>query len=250
MTIYLYKKTHNKTGLQYLGKTIQPDPHKYKGSGVYWTDHINQHGYDVTTEILKECETKDELMEWGLYYSTLWNIVDERDSTGKKTWANLEPESGAGFTSEQARLVSKNRIDAGSHHLMKRSDGTSLTAVRTTNGTNPFSKRQDGSSLATDRVEAGTHNFLGDGEFQRSVQQKLIAAGTHHLLNKEAASIRSKKRVNSGKHNFLGPDINKELLARGKHPSQIVWTCEHCGTTGKGKGIFTRFHGDKCKEKL
>jgi len=33
--IYLYKKTHNETGLQYLGKTIR-DPHKYPGSGLYW----------------------------------------------------------------------------------------------------------------------------------------------------------------------------------------------------------------------
>jgi len=34
MTIYLYKKTHNVTGLQYLGKTTR-NPFTYKGSGVY-----------------------------------------------------------------------------------------------------------------------------------------------------------------------------------------------------------------------
>lgn len=61
MTIYLYKKTHNKTGLQYLGKTKSKDPHKYKGSGVYWTSHIKKHGYDVTTEILRECSTMEEI---------------------------------------------------------------------------------------------------------------------------------------------------------------------------------------------
>ena len=37
--IYLYKKTHNKTGLKYLGKTISKDPYTYSGSGVYWTRH-------------------------------------------------------------------------------------------------------------------------------------------------------------------------------------------------------------------
>ena len=37
--MYLYVKTHNKSGLKYLGKTIQ-NPFKYKGSGTYWLRHI------------------------------------------------------------------------------------------------------------------------------------------------------------------------------------------------------------------
>jgi len=54
MTIYyLYIKTHNITGLKYLGYTKRKDPYKYKGSGDYWTKHINKHGYDVTTEIFQ-----------------------------------------------------------------------------------------------------------------------------------------------------------------------------------------------------
>ena len=96
MIIYLYKKTHNITGLKYLGKTEKSNPYNYKGSGKYWTAHIKEHGYDVTTEIIRVCESKEELKEWGLYYSKLWNIVNECDSNGKKTWANLIPESGAG----------------------------------------------------------------------------------------------------------------------------------------------------------
>jgi len=44
MTIYLYKKTHNITGLQYLGKTISKDPYSYTGSGVRWTNHLKKHG--------------------------------------------------------------------------------------------------------------------------------------------------------------------------------------------------------------
>ena len=90
MTIYLYVKSHNKTGLKYLGKTIKQDPHKYTGSGKYWLRHLDQHGYDYTTEIIRECQTEDELIEWGLYYSSLWNIVDS------KNWANLKEEAGDG----------------------------------------------------------------------------------------------------------------------------------------------------------
>jgi hypothetical protein len=98
MTIYLYMKTHNKTGLKYLGKTIR-DPFVYKGSGTIWLSHIKKHGYDITTEILKICETNEEIKEWGLYYSELWNIVNDRDERGNKTWANLKPEEGTGFAS-------------------------------------------------------------------------------------------------------------------------------------------------------
>lgn len=69
MNIYLYVKTHKQTGLKYLGKTTSKYPHTYPGSGVYWRNHLDKHGYDYTTEIIRECKTKKELAEWGLYYS-------------------------------------------------------------------------------------------------------------------------------------------------------------------------------------
>lgn len=88
-TIYLYLKTHNKTGLKYLGKTVN-DPYTYKGSGKIWKHHIKKHGYDVTTEILLETEDETELRETGLKYSELWNIVES------KSFANLKSEDGDG----------------------------------------------------------------------------------------------------------------------------------------------------------
>lgn len=97
MTIYyLYIKTHNKTGLKYLGHTSKQDPFSYKGSGVYWNNHLAKHGYDVTTEILKECSSKEEIREAGIYYSLLWDVVNACDENGNKSWANLIPEMGDG----------------------------------------------------------------------------------------------------------------------------------------------------------
>lgn len=86
---YLYLKTHNKTGLKYLGKTHR-DPFKYKGSGVRWLKHLKVHGNDVKTEILKECSDKNEVIFWGEYYSDLWNVVESND------FANLQRETGDG----------------------------------------------------------------------------------------------------------------------------------------------------------
>ena len=90
MNIYLYVKTHNKTGLKYLGKTISKNPHRYRGSGLYWIKHLKVHGADYTTEIIKECHSKEELKKWVLYYSDLWNVVKSKE------WANLKPENGDG----------------------------------------------------------------------------------------------------------------------------------------------------------
>lgn len=89
---YLYIKTHNITGLKYLGKTTR-DPFMYQGSGLHWTNHINVHGYDVTTELLndgKPYENENEFKTAAIEFSLKNNIVESKD------WANLKIESGDG----------------------------------------------------------------------------------------------------------------------------------------------------------
>jgi uncharacterized iron-regulated protein len=108
MTIYLYKKTHRVTGLNYLGKTISKDPYSYTGSGIYWRQHLDQYGYDIDTEILRECLTVEELKQWGEYYSKLWNVVES------KAWANLIEESGPGgiWSKESKEKLSRTTKEA------------------------------------------------------------------------------------------------------------------------------------------
>jgi hypothetical protein len=110
MAIYLYKKTHQETGLKYLGKTIQ-DPYKYKGSGKRWINHIKKHGYKVDTEIIKECSSAEELKFWGEHYSKLWNVVESSE------WANLKPESGdGGSTPEMWKKISNTMKGRPAHN--------------------------------------------------------------------------------------------------------------------------------------
>lgn len=87
---YLYKKTHNKTGLKYLGYTENDDVFLYKGSGKRWLDHLKKHGYDIHTEILIVTYSHDEIKAMGEYYSKIWNIVESKE------WANLTVEEGRG----------------------------------------------------------------------------------------------------------------------------------------------------------
>lgn len=105
MTIYLYVKTHNKTGLKYLGKTTK-DPHTYLGSGVDWKLHLKEHGEEHSTEIIRECQSNQELNGWGRYYSNLWNVADSLE------WANRIPETGGGgnHTEERKELFRQQQL--------------------------------------------------------------------------------------------------------------------------------------------
>lgn len=90
-TYYLYVKTHNKTRLNYLGFTIR-DPYKYNGSGKYWLNHLKQYGTDLSTKIIFETSSYDELKQIGLFFSNIFDVVQSDN------WANLKPEYGdSGF---------------------------------------------------------------------------------------------------------------------------------------------------------
>jgi hypothetical protein len=89
MIIYLYKKTHNTTGLKYLGKTTK-NPHTYMGSGKMWLRHIKKYGNNISTEIIFQTEDIDEFRRFSLEYSIKNDIVNSIE------WANLILETGTG----------------------------------------------------------------------------------------------------------------------------------------------------------
>jgi hypothetical protein len=93
---YLYIKTHNITGLKYLGQTSKQDPYKYCGSGKDWVSHLKEHGFTVRTEIIGVCSTKQELNDLGRYYSNFYKILTAVDDFGNRVWANRIPETGGG----------------------------------------------------------------------------------------------------------------------------------------------------------
>lgn len=118
MTIYLYIKIHNTTGLKYLGKTSRADPFSYLGSGVYWRRHLQKYGNDFSTIILKECSSNEEVKKWGTFYSNLWDIKNSPE------WANLVTEEGAGgatygFLGKKHSLESIEKIKKNTKGLAK-----------------------------------------------------------------------------------------------------------------------------------
>jgi len=226
LPIYLYIKTHNKTGLKYLGQTKSKDPHRYKGSGSYWLDHLKVHGNDYTTDILHECDSKKEIKRLGTYYSNLWDIVEARDELGKKLWANLKPETGDGVDSISATRENLRRVESGTH---------------------PWVGGEVARKSNQKRIENGTHPFLG-GELQSKTNQKRIADGTHLFLNGDYKLQNNLKRVANGTHNLLGGDVVRKQLENGTHPSQIKVTCPYCNKTGS-RCNMKRWHFENCKLK-
>lgn len=130
--IYLYVKTHNKTGLKYLGKT-KHNPHKYQGSGTYWKRHIKKYGYDVTTEIVFQSDDIQTFKQKCIYYSILWNIVESSE------WANLVEENGVGGSnSRSAKLAWETKRNNGTHNNSHTAEALAkCKQTKIKNGTNP-----------------------------------------------------------------------------------------------------------------
>jgi len=99
----LYLKTHNKTGLKYLGKTTR-NPYDYNGSGKYWLNHLSKHGNDISTELLYQTADENEFRKVAVMFSKLYNIVDSND------FANLCEEQGQGghtlYSKERNKKIS------------------------------------------------------------------------------------------------------------------------------------------------
>jgi hypothetical protein len=106
------------------------------------------------------------------------------------------------------------------------------------NGTHPWLSGIHQRANAQKRLAEGTHNLL-DGTVSSLVQKAKVAAGTHHFLGGDIQRANNIKRITNGTHPFLGPNS----------PSQLKWTCEHCGKEGKGKGNYIKNHGLKCKKR-
>jgi hypothetical protein len=87
MITYLYHKRHKKTNLNYFGKTTG-NPYTYKGSGVYWNDHLRKHGKEIETVQVWEFIDLEKCSKFALEFSIKNNIVESKD------WANLCLENG------------------------------------------------------------------------------------------------------------------------------------------------------------
>ena len=217
MTIYLYVKTHNKTGLKYLGKTESKDPYKYPGSGTYWKHHLKKHGKDYSTEIIKECESIEEFAKWGLYYSNLWNVVES------DTWANLKEETGDahGKLSAESR---KKIADAGL-------------------GREPWNKGMTGFRSGAD------HHYYGKTRSEQDKENISRGREGKDLGHNRPHSEETKKKIATARALQIITEEHKKKIGDGNRgKSKPILQCPHCGKEG-GAPQMKQWHFDYCKSK-
>lgn len=153
---------------------------------------------------------------------------------------------------EAANIINKKRILEGSHNFQGGSIQRKTTRRRVADGTHHTLRRPDGTSLSSDRVAAGTHHWVG-GDAVR----KQLADGTHTSQIKRIC-IHCEKSVDLLNFNKWhgdkcpsNPDYHNAVRITSfttNNPSQEKKVCEHCSKMA-GKGNFARWHGDNCRDK-
>ena len=265
MTIYLYKKTHNITGLKYLGKTTG-DPIKYKGSGKKWIRHLQKYGYDVKTEILKICETNAEIKMWGFFYSKIWNIVED------KSWANLKIEEGDGgklpetFWIEKYKVSNPSQLDS----VKLRKQDTTLKNYGVCH--NSQSEEIKSKKKMTTRKSLGVDNPSQAEIIKIKKKETLLRNyGVEHTFHDTSISEKIKNTIlekygvdNAFKSEEVRAKYRDNMLikygvtnpgqlphvkeaARIRFQNSPILTCPHCGKQGKNKPNMMRHHFTRCK---
>jgi hypothetical protein len=213
---YLYKKTHNKTGLKYLGYTEKDDVFSYRGSGKIWLRHLEKHGDDIVTEILLVTYSHSEIKAAGRYYSELWNIVESKE------WANLRIEDGyGGDTVSNKKWITNGLLEKYILKTEKTPEGwkpgrSSKSTFKNSDKQKYFSSKRD----TKKQVETYRKNKL-NGKYENSYKnRKATFTGKPHNSNtKEKLSewqlknspSRGTSWINNGNHQIRINIENNEL---------------------------------------
>lgn len=208
--IYLYLKTHNVTGLKYLGKTKQ-NPFKYEGSGVLWSEHLKKYSNDVTTVVLKECNTNEEIRYWGIYYSELWDVVNSKD------FANMKRECGDNWDDQPIPDQIKKKI---SKSLLGRKH-------------DPKTKEKISQSLLVKNSSRDKHHNKDRKQSvdERNMRKTLNSGSGNPMFGKQHSE-----------------EAREKMAMAKRNKKQAIVTCPYCAKIGGITGM-KQFHFDKCKMK-
>lgn len=224
---WLYVKQHLVTGLKYFGKTTAVDPYTYAGSGIYWKNHLREHGSTVTTLWCRLFTDEQELIKYATEFSKNNNIVESSN------WANLKMENGldgapiGNSLSQQTR----EKISAGNKGKLV----TDITRQKMRNRIISEETKQKISDSLTGRTR---------GPISEETRQKMKEA---HKMVTRVISDESRKRKSEIMRNYRHSDEVRERMSKPKGPMKKL-TCNCCGRIG-GANYINRSHNDKCIEK-
>lgn len=111
-------------------------------------------------------------------------------------------------------LAANKRVVNGTHNLLRRGDGTSVSKDRVIRGDHPFLTREDGSNLSMDRVINGTNPFSKKGSSHPKYKDtiyKFINKNTGEVINSTFYDFRIKFNFYPGSVRRIILDPNQSL---------------------------------------
>ena len=261
MKHFIYKTTHP-NGKYYIGRhSTNNIDDGYIGSGL-WPLSIKDKSI-LTREILEyaDDESSLKLLE-GKYLAENFgkdkcmNCTDDPVGFGSNSNPMKNPAIAAKISGNNhyMRKDASARKKASERQLEAFKSGSHRWVTNHPNldGRNAKQAMKNGThnsitnNPSTINAQNGTHHWQNgkSPNYEGKLNKKLIEEGRHNFLGKET----NQKRIDAGTHNFVGSAANLKMLAEGKHPSQRKMKCS-CGKS-VSVGMYKRWHGDNCKQKV
>ena len=224
--IYLYVKTHNKTGLKYFGKTTNNNPYDYVGSGKYWKSHLKVHGNDVSTEIVETFISEVECEKFAVKFS------NENDIVNSKDWANLISENGLDGAPKGTKVKLSTKQKISESLIGKPSPKSKYIMKETKDNRSERSKRvSKGTIWINNGIESKRSKSITDEWQSGRIQNGNIGDRTLGKRN-DGTNTKGKKIYNNGqKYAYFFENLQPESWFRGKMKGYQGGT----GTNKKGK---------------
>jgi hypothetical protein len=224
---------------------------------------LKVHGCNYSTEILKECITKEEIKYWGLYYSELWDIVESNE------WANLKLEKGDGGFDQHTEKTKKKLSEIAA----KRTPEYYINAAKPKKGRKHSDEHRAKNSAANKgRIQTLEHRAKNSAatkgktfieRYGEEHAKEILAKRSKSTIGrKDSDETRLKKSLAKKGKSYI--DIYGEIDAKNqiekrklsqigkKKPNRKPYSkvtqliCPHCGLIGTNRGM-TRYHFDNCK---
>lgn len=228
---YLYIKQCSITKLKYFGKTYQPDPYGYLGSGVRWVNNYKKYGKEnIITLWVSELYCDTSIQEIALHFS------NENDIVNSDQWANLIPENGldgggclAGPSHPLNGFVHDKKFKEDcSNRTIKMNNDRSKNRIHQWNKENMTKEHKDKLSKA----KVGNQNAKG---FKHTDESKLGCAkgGKAQMgIPKSKESIQ-KRLLTLENYVFITNGINRKFISKDENVP-IGWVLGYPKNTNLG----------------
>lgn len=215
---------------KYMGKHIGKNIESYKGSGVYWSDHLKYHKVNPIHIWNSDWFYDTSIVEYALNLSEEFNITESDD------WFNLKPEDGinGGGCGEDGQIKRKATM---ADPDWKGSIGKEATSKRL--------EKMDYSVIAV-KISKTKNDPKWKEEVGLNATEQMVKNKDHKLAGINASLTKQSESYK----NTIG---FKQKTNRLNTVQSQEWkdanykTCEHCGKGPMDPSNFARYHGPKCK---